>query len=411
MTQSHYTTLGLLPSAAPEVIRAAYKAICLISHPDKTMHLGPQERALHAATFKDVQQAYDVLGNPSMKAAYDTELKRINNKMTQGDTEHQSNLSYPNQPDVSAQTKRKTSVKLTTPEQKTALRAKAHQSMEYLRDQRTKRDAAESQMEIVILQSLVRIWTDLAEENKHDPPMHAHCAIRIHEYNQKIAEREREHEEWLTKMSTAKCSPAAASKQRPSTPNAPKKPTETLTESAKYNAYNARRQTSESPSPPVVPRTQRAKDREQAEASRAAAAADRSQARLLEKAQREANKQAQLEQKQAAIQAEKAKQRARVEQKTAEEAQRIAKARAKAGATPLNNVEAIIGSEHGTSADTANTQVVPTLTVNAQPNKPGGIKHCTNCSVGHGSLREWRLCNSLAAAQAKDLDGSLFELK
>jgi DnaJ-class molecular chaperone len=92
---THYTALGLIPTAPLPVIKAAYKALVLIHHPDKTIHLSASERAHHSATFRLVQEAYDVLTNASMKASYDAELSRHGNRVDlQRSTFHRPSSSY-----------------------------------------------------------------------------------------------------------------------------------------------------------------------------------------------------------------------------------------------------------------------------------------------------------------------------
>ena len=61
-----YDDLGVTPAAPDEVIRAAYKAIMRTHHPDVG---GDPEVAGRANT------AYDVLGDPDRRAAYDRELR------------------------------------------------------------------------------------------------------------------------------------------------------------------------------------------------------------------------------------------------------------------------------------------------------------------------------------------------
>jgi DnaJ-class molecular chaperone len=80
-TATYYQTLGVLASAPPEVIRAAYKALALVHHPDKTLHLPAGERVSHAKVFREVQEAYDVISIHSLKALYDAELARHNNSV------------------------------------------------------------------------------------------------------------------------------------------------------------------------------------------------------------------------------------------------------------------------------------------------------------------------------------------
>lgn len=386
-TTNHYTALGLVPSAAPEVIRAAYKALALICHPDKTTHLAARERASRAAAFNEVQAAYDVLGNPAMKTAYDAQLLPWANRVAKAQAA----------PDLSSSPSRRSTVKLTTPEEKTALRAKARQSLEDLRQKRQERDAQESELGVVGLNDLIQTWTQLAEENNFDPAMRAHCAIRIHEYEQKLAQREREHEEWLSNMSTAKqgtYTPASASPKQRSTPNAPKKPT------------LSRPTTSARPSPASPSRaakpTQQAEERKRAENECRTAEAARSEAHLVEEAKREAAKQALLDQKAAAIRAEKEKLQARMDLQARTAAERIAKARAKAGAAPIGTVGAVVDDQ-----TTAGPSTLPSVVGRTKPAfVPVQVKKvCDNCDAEHATFRDWRVCNAHTAPVRDIVDG------
>jgi len=65
---SHYDTLGVARSADPSVLRAAYKALIQIHHPDR--HPG---EAAHARTVA-INAAMDVLADPVRRAAYDAQL-------------------------------------------------------------------------------------------------------------------------------------------------------------------------------------------------------------------------------------------------------------------------------------------------------------------------------------------------
>jgi Ca-activated chloride channel family protein len=65
---SFYTLLGLRRSATPEEIRRSYLKSAKRLHPDT--NIGPGETEL----FLDVQQAYQVLSDPSRRSAYDATL-------------------------------------------------------------------------------------------------------------------------------------------------------------------------------------------------------------------------------------------------------------------------------------------------------------------------------------------------
>ena len=156
-TPTYYATLGLAPNAPPEVIRAAFKALALIYHPDKTFELPAADRAAHGAVFRKIQGAFDVLSNPNMKAAYDAELARHD-----GNVDEELSTSHHRAPSTP---KRKTPVKLTTPEEKGAMVARARQQLEYLRKQRAKRHDDDADMDITELKRVANIWYDLADEN------------------------------------------------------------------------------------------------------------------------------------------------------------------------------------------------------------------------------------------------------
>ncbi|KAF1915382.1 hypothetical protein BDU57DRAFT_271593 [Ampelomyces quisqualis] len=355
-----YETLGLAPSAAPEVIRAAYKALALICHPDKTLHLTAEDRASHAAVFNGVQAAYDVLGNPSLKAAYDAELACRSKKL-----KHSPPTPPPSE--ASSTPSRKTTVKMTTPEEKIAMRAKARESINHLRIKRAERDAQDAELDTAGLKDMVRTWDQLLNDNRDDPAMRAHCQIRLHEYENKVFEREQQHREWLAKLATAKTPPA------------------TRTHRASFTAP-----LSSSP----VRSTRRAVERKHADAERIAAAAVRAEARAIEKAQREAARQAHLDKKAAAVRAEKDKLKAKADLIAQQDAERIAKARAKAGAAPRGTVGALVVGDHAPAMTGR-----PHNTVRMQPPTTKKYTACNGCDEGHDSFREWRKCN----AQVKDM--------
>jgi DnaJ-class molecular chaperone len=63
----HYVVLGVQRGASPDEIRAAYRRAARASHPD----LHPEDVTAHDR-FMQVQKAYEVLGDPARRAAYDT---------------------------------------------------------------------------------------------------------------------------------------------------------------------------------------------------------------------------------------------------------------------------------------------------------------------------------------------------
>ena len=67
-----YEVLEVSPKASPEVIRAAYKSLMQRHHPDKSPD--PVTAGARAAA---ISRAYEVLGQPEQRAAYDARLQQL----------------------------------------------------------------------------------------------------------------------------------------------------------------------------------------------------------------------------------------------------------------------------------------------------------------------------------------------
>lgn len=68
MKPNHYVVLGIKPGATQDEIKSAYRAKVKALHPDHYPGgSGP---------FREVQEAYEVLGDPACRRAYDAELAR-----------------------------------------------------------------------------------------------------------------------------------------------------------------------------------------------------------------------------------------------------------------------------------------------------------------------------------------------
>jgi curved DNA-binding protein CbpA len=67
----HYAVLGVQRGASADEIRAAYRKAARASHPD----LHPEDATAHER-FKRVQVAYEILGDPARRAAYDAPRSR-----------------------------------------------------------------------------------------------------------------------------------------------------------------------------------------------------------------------------------------------------------------------------------------------------------------------------------------------
>lgn len=64
---THYDTLGVIPTADPDIIHAAYRALAKKYHPDN------QETG-NAKKFRQIETAHKTLKDPAQRAAYDAIL-------------------------------------------------------------------------------------------------------------------------------------------------------------------------------------------------------------------------------------------------------------------------------------------------------------------------------------------------
>ncbi|ODH45046.1 hypothetical protein ACO22_00438 [Paracoccidioides brasiliensis] len=71
----YYKILEIDPSATEQQIRVAYKRAALKSHPDRVPATSP-ERPSREETFKQVNEAYYVLSEPTRRRRYDNERQR-----------------------------------------------------------------------------------------------------------------------------------------------------------------------------------------------------------------------------------------------------------------------------------------------------------------------------------------------
>ena len=82
-TPTLYDTLEVIPTASPETIHAAYRSLISRYHPDKVAGLGPELQAIADARTKEINHAYDRLGDAARRASYDQELRDAENASVQ----------------------------------------------------------------------------------------------------------------------------------------------------------------------------------------------------------------------------------------------------------------------------------------------------------------------------------------
>jgi curved DNA-binding protein CbpA len=75
MANTLYDILEVIPTASPETIQAAYRSLISRYHPDKVAGLGPELQAIANARTREINHAYDILGDAARRASYDEELR------------------------------------------------------------------------------------------------------------------------------------------------------------------------------------------------------------------------------------------------------------------------------------------------------------------------------------------------
>ncbi|KAH9852145.1 DnaJ-domain-containing protein [Lenzites betulinus] len=78
-----YDILGVPQNATADEVRRAYKIRALETHPDK-LPVGSDEAEINAAEseFRDVRTAFEVLGDPAKRKAYDNGLNYVRRRRT-----------------------------------------------------------------------------------------------------------------------------------------------------------------------------------------------------------------------------------------------------------------------------------------------------------------------------------------
>lgn len=72
---TYYQRLGVAPSASTEELRAAYRELARRLHPDRQSDASPAERALADRRMREINEAWQTLGEPARRRRYDESLR------------------------------------------------------------------------------------------------------------------------------------------------------------------------------------------------------------------------------------------------------------------------------------------------------------------------------------------------
>lgn len=84
--QDHYQILGLVPGAEDSVIRAAYRALVAIYHPDKN-------NGVEGNRIRLINAAYDVLSDPQKRREYDSTRESVSSNATSSEFDSKNPFS------------------------------------------------------------------------------------------------------------------------------------------------------------------------------------------------------------------------------------------------------------------------------------------------------------------------------
>ena len=91
MQKNYYQILQVDPAAEPEVITAAYKRLSIKYHPDTNREAGANQR------MQEINEAYQVLKDPTLRAHYDLYLQggQAGSRTGDGNGYHRTKTSAP----------------------------------------------------------------------------------------------------------------------------------------------------------------------------------------------------------------------------------------------------------------------------------------------------------------------------
>lgn len=94
----YYAVLGVHPHATPDEIRRAYHRLAMLWHPDRFMSAPPTLRERAERRARALNAAYDVLGDPAKRTAYDLRTPTTQHHPMTHAVAHSSAFSHHQQP-------------------------------------------------------------------------------------------------------------------------------------------------------------------------------------------------------------------------------------------------------------------------------------------------------------------------
>lgn len=91
MSDNYYDVLGLRKNASNKDIKKAYHKLALKWHPDKHANKSDDKKKEAENKFKEINEAYEILGNPEKRKKYDIHGKRFFSENESGYQFHNAN--------------------------------------------------------------------------------------------------------------------------------------------------------------------------------------------------------------------------------------------------------------------------------------------------------------------------------
>jgi formylglycine-generating enzyme required for sulfatase activity len=144
----YYDLLDLPPTATPEQIKAAYRILVQLHHPDRLLQANDNVRQYAQEKLKQINEAYKVLSDPTRRAAYDARhaRRRVENDDAAAEDDSLTRRPRPRRPKTEAELNREAEDLLRRHAEREAAEREAERARQRAAaEERARRDAAERQ--------------------------------------------------------------------------------------------------------------------------------------------------------------------------------------------------------------------------------------------------------------------------